>query len=75
MAMARRTCFAATWTNNLIFSGAGQYQGVPDGVQKGDPVFVDAANGDYRFQINFPASALGIPPLDFKDVGLRGKGR
>ncbi len=63
----------ATWTNNLFFSCAGQYQGVPEGVQKGDPVFVDATNGDYRFQTNSPAPALGIIPLDFRDVGPRRK--
>ena len=63
----------ATWTNNLFFSGAGQNQGVPDSVQKGDPVFVDAAKGDYRFQTNSPAPALGIMSLDFRDVGPRRK--
>jgi len=58
-----------TWTNNLFFSQAGQYQGAPDTVQKGAPVFVDPARMDYRFKANSPASALAIKPLDFSHVG------
>jgi hypothetical protein len=63
----------ANWTNNLFFSGAGQYRGVPQGAEKGDPAFADAANGDYRFRTDSPATALGIRPLDFRNVGARRK--
>jgi len=58
-----------TWTGNLFFSGKGQYQGVPESVQNGAPLFVDAAKGDYRFQADSPALRLGIKPFDFGDVG------
>lgn len=65
----------ATWTGNLFFSGTGQYQGVPEGVQKGDPLFVNAARGDYRFQSKSVAPGLGIEPLDFSYVGPQLGGR
>lgn len=37
---------------------------------KGDPGFVDAANGDYRLRQDSPALALGFKPLDPGAVGL-----
>lgn len=36
-----------------------------------DPLFVDAENGDFRFQPDSPALKLGIVPLDMSKVGLR----
>jgi hypothetical protein len=35
-----------------------------------DPLFVDAANGDFRFKPNSPARALGIVELDISKAGL-----
>jgi hypothetical protein len=61
----------ATWTNNLFSSQSGQYPGVPETVQKGDPRFVDLIRMDYRFEADSPATALGIKPLGFGDVGPR----
>ena len=36
-----------------------------------DPLFVDPANGDFRFKPDSPALKLGIVPLDMSKVGLR----
>jgi hypothetical protein len=36
----------------------------------GDPGFLDAAHGDFRFAPNSPATALGIQPVDTTQVGL-----
>lgn len=54
----------ALWTENLFFSSTGQYQGVPEKVQKGDPLFVNPGRGNYRFQSKSVAPDLGIEPLD-----------
>jgi len=54
----------AAWTDNLFFSRTGQYQGVPEKVQKIDPQFVNADRGNYRFQTKSVAPDLGIEPLD-----------
>lgn len=35
-----------------------------------DPLFVDPANGDFRFKPNSPALKLGIVPFDVKKAGL-----
>ncbi|TWU44383.1 hypothetical protein Q31b_19190 [Novipirellula aureliae] len=35
----------------------------------GDPMFVDPANGDFRFKPGSPASKLGIEPLDTSKMG------
>jgi hypothetical protein len=37
-----------------------------------DPMFVDAASRDYRFQADSPAFRLGIHSIDTADVGLLG---
>jgi parallel beta-helix repeat protein len=36
-----------------------------------DPLFVDYEGGDYRFQANSPALAMGIEPLDISLMGRR----
>jgi hypothetical protein len=36
-----------------------------------DPLFVDAAAGDYRLQPASEAFRLGIQPLAFEEIGLR----
>jgi parallel beta-helix repeat protein len=59
----------SAWTHNLVFSGSGEYRGLPATVQTGDPRLVDAANGDYRFHPDSPAPTLGIAPFEFQNVG------
>ncbi|MDP6491570.1 MAG: right-handed parallel beta-helix repeat-containing protein [Kiritimatiellia bacterium] len=36
-----------------------------------DPLFVDAANGDYRLQATSPAHGLGFQPIDIAAIGPR----
>jgi len=36
-----------------------------------DPLFVDPANGDFRFKPNSPALKMGVVPLDLSKVGLQ----
>ena len=36
-----------------------------------DPLFVDPANGDFRFKPDSPALKLGIKPIDLDQIGLR----
>jgi hypothetical protein len=36
-----------------------------------DPLFVDPANGDFRFREGSPAPSLGIVPIDVSRIGLR----
>jgi len=38
-----------------------------------DPLFVDAARGDYRLQSGSPALELGFQSIDFRRIGPRGK--
>ena len=37
-----------------------------------DPLFVDAASGDYRLKPDSPALALGFEPIPVDRIGLRG---
>ena len=39
-----------------------------------DPLFVDAANGDYRLKPDSPAFKLGFQPIDVSRIGPREKG-
>lgn len=39
----------------------------------GDPLFVDAAAGDFRLQGDSPALALGFRPFDIRESGVRGE--
>jgi len=36
-----------------------------------DPLFVDPANGDFRFKPKSPALKMGIVPIDLTRIGLR----
>ena len=47
-----------------------QANGVDKNSLSVDPLFVDAANGDFRLQPNSPALKLGIKSLDLSNVGL-----
>ena len=40
-----------------------------------DPLFVDAANGDFRLQPNSPALKMGMVTLDLSKVGLTNQRR
>lgn len=41
----------------------------------GDPLFTDAAGGDFSFRPGSPALKLGIEPLDVSKMGRKGKDR
>ena len=43
-----------------------------DGSIAADPGFVDRGKGDFSFQSESPAPALGIEPIDVADVGIDG---
>jgi parallel beta-helix repeat protein len=41
-----------------------------DNFTQGDPMFVDAANGDFRLNADSPALKLGFKPIPFDQIGL-----
>ncbi|YCM42793.1 right-handed parallel beta-helix repeat-containing protein [Verrucomicrobiaceae bacterium 227] len=45
--------------------------GVDANSQAIDPLFVDPANGDFRFKPDSPALKMGIVPIDLSKIGLR----
>jgi parallel beta-helix repeat protein len=49
-----------------------QATGQETGSIAADPLFVDAANGDYRLRENSPALALGFQPFDYRKAGVYG---
>lgn len=49
--------------------------GVDSHSQAVDPLFVDPANGDFRFKSNSPALKMGIVPIDLSEIGLRNEGK
>jgi len=48
-----------------------QSDGVDANSRAVDPMFVDPANGDFRFKPGSPALEMGIVPIDLSKVGLR----
>ncbi len=74
-----------TWKDNIFFSQSGKIdhcsfenqkkgprqKGVPEGCQITDPQFVDWEKGDYEYQPNSPALALGLKAIDSKSAGRR----
>lgn len=64
----RNVSVGGTWTRIEPAAEAGV---VVEGNLVGvDPKFVDAARGDYRFQDDSPAWALGFRPIPFDRIGL-----
>ncbi|MBI3921883.1 MAG: right-handed parallel beta-helix repeat-containing protein, partial [Armatimonadetes bacterium] len=61
-----------TWTNNMVYSGKGQVEGVPAEVARDDPLFVNPTQGDYRFKPESSALALGLQPVDVSGAGRTG---
>jgi hypothetical protein len=74
--------------NNIIYSAIGKvefevlndYSGIgakplepKDGNVLTDPLFVNAKHDNFAFKAKSPALALGIKPLDLRDVGVRKK--
>ncbi len=52
------------------YTGDGPVVFVPhDGTRLADPLFVDAARGDYRFAPASPARAMGLAPIDVSTAG------
>lgn len=49
-----------------------QKQGVERNSIAADPLFVNAAKGDFRLRKNSPALKLGFKPIDMSKIGLRG---
>ena len=45
--------------------------GIDTHSQATDPLFVDPANGDFRFKPDSPAHKLGIVPIDITEIGPR----
>ncbi|MCC4831795.1 right-handed parallel beta-helix repeat-containing protein [Shewanella sp. 10N.7] len=50
-----------------------QKEGIDENSLNADPLFVDAANGDFRFKQDSPALKMGITEFDISKVGLRRK--
>jgi len=76
-----------TWNENVYWHTGGpdrlrfyrrsfaewQALGLDRGSQIADPLFVDAAGGDFRLKPESPALKLGFRPLDISRVGLYGE--
>lgn len=63
-------------TTRLTFAGKSwtswrKDYGYDKNSQVGDPLFVDAANRDFRLKPKSPALAMGFEPFDVSDVGPR----
>jgi len=56
-----------TWDS--IHGGTRDLQAIEDNLIDEDPLFVDAANGDYRLRPDSPAKALGFEDLPFDQIG------
>lgn len=50
-----------------------QQDGTDENSVNADPLFVDPANGDFRFKQGSPALRMGITEFDMSQVGLRSK--
>ncbi len=76
--IARNIAVGGTWDSNK----SGQWQGtsiekkalpyleMKDNFVQGDPMFVDAAKGDYRLKPDSPALKLGFKQIPFDKIGL-----
>ncbi|MDA7917100.1 right-handed parallel beta-helix repeat-containing protein [Akkermansiaceae bacterium] len=53
------------------FLGQKQKEGVDKNSLAQDPLFIDPANGDFRFHPDSPAHKLGIKAIDLSKIGLR----
>jgi hypothetical protein len=58
-----------TWKNNLFYSLAGKYAGIPDDQTRADPRLRDWKHGNYSFGPDSPAMALGIKVVDVGSAG------
>ena len=57
------------WKDNVFFSRAGQYHGIPgNAARRVDPLLKDAADGDYGFKPESPALKLGIKPVKIPGI-------
>jgi len=76
-------CFRGSWMSGGSFGGGtgeqvsfAQWQRLSNDSHSliSDPLFVDAANGDYRLKPDSPALALGFVQLPVERIGIRKKG-
>lgn len=71
--IARNICFGGTWDKNKGGSSSIEKKAVPFIDLRdnfiGDPLFVDAANRDFRLRDNSPAWKIGFKPIPFEKIG------
>ncbi|MBN1673508.1 MAG: right-handed parallel beta-helix repeat-containing protein [Kiritimatiellae bacterium] len=61
-------CWGGKWDE--VYKEARPYLKIENNLLDQDPLFVDAANMDFRLKRNSPAYRLGFKPIPFEKIGL-----